>query len=83
MWPLLEAVDAYNQVPKLNVSILFLHGRHDHCTAMELVADYVQFVKVEKKKLIWFEQSGHSPQLEEPDAFQKAFLKEFLDVNIS
>lgn len=51
-------------------------GRHDHVPscANELVGEYCENIKAPKKNVIWFEESAHFPNLEEPDKFQKELI---------
>ncbi|MBA1434954.1 alpha/beta fold hydrolase [Bombilactobacillus bombi] len=52
------------------VPIIFCEGRHDHHVSSELVAKYAMNIK-SPNKIIWFEQSAHFPQWEEPNKFNK------------
>jgi pimeloyl-ACP methyl ester carboxylesterase len=57
----------------LAIPVFFLEGRHDHvaASAPELVIEYCAKASAPKKRIIWFENSGHLPNLEEPDRFQE------------
>lgn len=64
--------DLLKQAPKLDVPVYFLLGRHDRTvTASAALAEpYFKSLDAPKaKQLIWFENSGHWPQLEEPEKF--------------
>ena len=66
-------VDLFNQVPKLDVPVYFFLGRHDRTVTASaaLAENYFQKLDAPKgKHLIWFENSGHWPQLEEPNRFR-------------
>ena len=78
MWPQVQHFNAYESASQLDVPLLVLHGRHDHCTAMELVEDYVSKLNAPSKKLVWFERSAHSPQREESQLFQQTIIETFL-----
>jgi pimeloyl-ACP methyl ester carboxylesterase len=54
-------------VPQIDVPVYFLVGRHDVNAPPALVEDYLKTLQAPRKELIWFEHSGHSPWVEEPD----------------
>ena len=82
LWPMAEKFDAVKQVPKLDVPLLVLHGRHDHCTDHKLVEPYFNVLEAPSKRLVWFEDSAHSPMAEEPVKFASALIEEFLHKKI-
>lgn len=64
--------DLLVQAPRLDVPVYFFLGRHDRTvTASAALAErYFNELEAPKgKHLIWFENSGHWPQLEEPEKF--------------
>ena len=64
-----------NDLPKISVPTLVTVGRHDWITPVEgseLIAE-----KIPKSKLVIFENSGHSPQLEENEDYLQ-LVREFL-----
>ena len=67
---------AVDQVRTLQVPAFYFTGRHDRvpATAPELVVDYVGKLRAPHKEIVWFENSGHLPNLEEPQAFQDAIV---------
>lgn len=65
--------DLLKQAPKLDIPVYFFLGRHDcTVTASAAMADrYFNELEAPKgKHLIWFENSGHWPQLEESERFR-------------
>ncbi|WP_395824332.1 alpha/beta fold hydrolase [Archangium minus] len=56
----------YTNVLDFRCPILMFAGRHDFTTPSELTAAWLQKVRAPKKKLIWFENSGHMAMVEEP-----------------
>ncbi|HEX7515826.1 MAG TPA: alpha/beta hydrolase [Chthoniobacterales bacterium] len=83
LWP--EAfyrTNLFTQVPKLDVPVYFFLGRRDRTvTASAALAEqYFQRLNAPKgKHLIWFENSGHWPQLEEPEKFRAALIGQLHD----
>ena len=76
--------DLFKQAPKLDVPVYFFLGRHDRTvTASAALAErYFESLEAPKgKHLIWFENSGHWPQLEEPEKFRQALINDVLKVN--
>ena len=75
LWGEIHRVNLPQQVPRMDVPVYFLHGRHDHIIPPQLAQDYFDRLDAPRgKQLIWFENSGHWPQLEEPARFRAALL---------
>ncbi|MDX2286426.1 MAG: alpha/beta hydrolase [Bacteroidia bacterium] len=54
---------------RYQVPVYFFAGRHDYNTSWPVVEAYYQTIEAPAKQLYFFEQSGHSPQWEEPALF--------------
>lgn len=55
------------------IPMCFIEGRHDYHVSSGLVEEYLS--KIESPaSLIWFEKSGHFPQWEEPDKFNRLVI---------
>lgn len=54
---------------KVDVPVYFFLGRHDINAPVELAEEYYQLLDAPDKKLVWFEHSGHSPWINEPEKF--------------
>jgi pimeloyl-ACP methyl ester esterase len=68
----LLAADLRDRLGDLRVPTAVLHGRHDRLLAL---AEGEALAKaIPGAKLTVFEQSGHSPQLEEPEPFNAALI---------
>ncbi|MDQ7795091.1 MAG: alpha/beta hydrolase [bacterium] len=70
----LHELDLVRRVPRLDLPVYFLAGRHDRVTPSELVEEYHGALAAPRKSLIWFERSAHSPHLEEPDRFAEILV---------
>ncbi|MCF6476276.1 alpha/beta hydrolase [Nonomuraea sp. MG754425] len=71
----MPAYDLTSRLPEVSCPTLVTVGRHDWRTpvpASEAIADLVP-----DAELVVFEKSGHSPQLEEPEKFQRV-VRDFL-----
>lgn len=64
-------IDLFVQVPRLEVPVYFLVGRHDVIVAHELARHYYDALEAPRgKTFITFERSGHWPHLEESELFR-------------
>lgn len=70
--------DAMEQIKSLSVPFLALHGIHDRLTSADLVPAFLDALEAPSKELVWFNESGHSPQIEEPLKFQHTLIETFL-----
>lgn len=73
-------VDVRSEGLDFKVPIFFLLGRHDYATPSIAATQYFDSIRAPVKKLIWFENSGHSPMIEEPDAYEQALTEHVLPV---
>jgi pimeloyl-ACP methyl ester carboxylesterase len=74
IWNELMNVNFPRDVPALSVPVIFFVGRYDYTTPFELVAAYFESLVAPWKKLVWFENSAHMANLEEPDKFQRELI---------
>jgi len=78
-WDYLDTVDLIEQVPRLEVPVFFLQGRHDYNTPGELVERYYEALVVPRgKQLVWFEESAHRPHLDETEKFARVLEERVL-----
>lgn len=59
------------------VPVAFYAGRHDYNTPFELVERYFERVAAPQKQFVWFEESGHLVNFEEPARFQAEVARFF------
>jgi pimeloyl-ACP methyl ester carboxylesterase len=74
LWPQSLSINLMGQAPELRVPVYFLEGRHDYEAPSALVEQYYQAVRAPSKTLVWFENSAHFVNTEEPDAFNRFFV---------
>jgi pimeloyl-ACP methyl ester carboxylesterase len=55
-----------SKVTKFTTPIIMFEGRHDLTTPSQVTADWMTRVQAPSKKLIWFENSAHMMEVEEP-----------------
>jgi pimeloyl-ACP methyl ester carboxylesterase len=76
--PDLVRMDVFDSVPSLDVPLSVFVGRHDRVAPPSIAEQYVEQVRASRgKNLVWFEQSAHTPQYEEPAAFRAALADAF------
>lgn len=78
----LYTIDMRKNYTKLNVPVYFFLGRYDVNAPTVLVEEYERILDVPDKGIVWFEHSGHSPWINEPEKFVKELLTCFLENNI-
>jgi pimeloyl-ACP methyl ester carboxylesterase len=67
-------VNLLQEIPELSVPVVFFAGRYDYTTPFGLVEQFYASLHAPYKKLIWFEHSAHTPDMEEPEKFQRALI---------
>jgi pimeloyl-ACP methyl ester carboxylesterase len=77
--------DISKDILNLHIPVYFFEGRHDRIPACapELVVGYIKEVNAPSKEIIWFEESAHHPNIDEPDKFQKMLIDKVLKENYS
>jgi pimeloyl-ACP methyl ester carboxylesterase len=73
----LYTIDMRTDYTKLDVPVYFFLGRYDVNAPTALVEEYVQVLDAPDKRIVWFEHSGHSPWINEPDKFVREVLSCF------
>jgi pimeloyl-ACP methyl ester carboxylesterase len=62
-------VDLVRDLPELHVPVYFCVGRRDYTTPFALTVEYAEKLQAPTTQIVWFERSGHLPNLEEPELF--------------
>jgi pimeloyl-ACP methyl ester carboxylesterase len=72
--------DIYHEIVEFQIPVYFFEGRHDRIAACapEMVVEYLGKISASKKEIIWFEESAHHPNIDEPDKFQKILVDKIL-----
>ena len=77
MWPEIGRVKLQNECTKFKIPYFIFDGTLDKNTPADLVEGYFEKIEAPHKELIWFEESGHNPLIDEADKF-KSLLKDRL-----
>ena len=73
--PDLATLDLVRTLPRLDVPVVMVHGRLDQVAPGDAAERYVSALEAPSKQLIWFENSAHTPQLEEPEKFRELMMR--------
>lgn len=76
MWTEVSQIDLRQCVPALAMPVFFLLGRHDRWVPPDTSVAYFDALEAPAKELIWFENSGHEPFVDEPAAFNQAMTEQ-------
>ena len=75
MWAEVSRLNLLELAPALQVPVFFFLGRRDHWVPPETSVAYFDALTAPSKKLIWFEESGHEPFMDEPSKFNQAMIE--------
>jgi proline iminopeptidase len=64
--------------PRLQMPVLFFHGRFDLTPPIENAQAYLDWIEAPYKRLVTFERSAHIPFIEEPGRYLVALLEHVL-----
>ena len=68
LWEQMIRTDLRRTAPALQIPVYFLEGKYDYTCVTSLAKDYLEQLQVPAKGFYLFENSAHSPVLEEPEA---------------
>jgi pimeloyl-ACP methyl ester carboxylesterase len=72
--PDLASTDLVSAIPRLEVPIVLAQGRHDQVAPGVATQRFYDALTAPSKELVWFDKSGHTPHLEEPDRFRDLLM---------
>lgn len=82
LWGELSSVDL-SVITQFGCPLVFLHGRDDLSTSATVLAQWYQTLQAPSKKLIWFEDSAHVLDQEEPGKVLVTLVQEVLPLTRS
>jgi pimeloyl-ACP methyl ester carboxylesterase len=74
MWPEVSRLNLLDVAPALQMPVFFFLGRRDHWVPPETSVMYFDALTAPSKKLMWFEDSGHEPFMDEPEKFNRMMV---------
>jgi pimeloyl-ACP methyl ester carboxylesterase len=75
MWAEVSTLDLLDVAPALQMPVFFFLGRHDHWVPPETSVSYFDALSAPSKNLVWFEESGHEPFMDEPAKFNRMMVE--------
>ena len=74
MWDEVSRINLSVAAPALQMPVFFFPGRHDHWVPPQTSVAYFDMLTAPSKELVWFEESGHEPFVDEPAKFNRAAI---------
>lgn len=75
MWQEVMGLNLSELVPRLNMPVYFMLGRHDFTTLYDIAIKYCEKLIAPYKEVILFENSAHCIPFEEPEKFQRILIE--------
>lgn len=72
MWAEVSTIDLGKLAPRLALPTFFFLGRRDHWVSPANSLAYIDALDAPSKQVVWFEESGHEPFVDEPNRFNDA-----------
>jgi len=72
--PELATMNLARTLLRLEVPVVMVQGRHDQVAPGAAAQRYVSSLQAPGKRLVWFENSAHTPHLEEPGKFRDLLI---------
>jgi pimeloyl-ACP methyl ester carboxylesterase len=69
MWLDVINTNLFNEIDSMKVPVYIFHGTYDNTTPYPLAKDFYEQLKAPQKGFFSFENSAHSPIMEEPEKF--------------
>jgi len=73
--PELATLDLVRTLPRLDVPVVMVQGRLDQVAPGAAAQRYASSLEAPSKQLVWFENSAHTPHLEEPGKFRDLLMR--------
>ena len=71
----LASMDLAASLPRIDVPVVMVQGRHDQVAPGAAAQRYATTLQAPSKRLVWFENSAHTPHLDEPGKFRDLLLE--------
>lgn len=68
-------INLFELIPEVKIPVYFFVGRYDYNTPWELAEQYFKSISAPYKRLVWFEHSAHSPNIEEKEKFCEELIR--------
>jgi pimeloyl-ACP methyl ester carboxylesterase len=74
MWLDVINTNLFNEIDSMRVPVYIFHGIYDKTTPYSLAKEFFQQIKAPQKEFFSFDNSAHSPIMEEPQKFNSILL---------
>lgn len=79
LWDDIADINLFEQVPRLEIPVYFIAGKHDYNTPTELVREYYERLEAPKgKHFILFDNAAHMPEFEDTALFYQIMVDSVL-----
>jgi pimeloyl-ACP methyl ester carboxylesterase len=75
MWSEVSRLNLIELAPAVHMPVFFFLGRKDHWVPAEISLAFIDALTAPSEKLVWFEESGHEPFMNEPAKFNAAMTE--------
>ncbi|GAB3217122.1 alpha/beta fold hydrolase [Mycolicibacterium hippocampi] len=75
MWREVSALNLITAAPTVRMPVVFFLGRRDHWVPPETSVAYIEALAAPSKQLLWFDNSGHEPFVDEPAKFNHQVIE--------
>lgn len=75
MWSEVSRLNLMKLAPALQMPVFFFLGRKDHWVPPEMSVTYFDALTAPSKTLVWFDESGHEPFVDEPVKFNAVMVE--------
>jgi pimeloyl-ACP methyl ester carboxylesterase len=79
----LDSLNLFNIISKVDVSVHFLHGKHDVVSPLDIAVSFYNHLLAEQKEFTTFEHSAHFPHYEESEKFSNLLIEQASSGDIS
>jgi pimeloyl-ACP methyl ester carboxylesterase len=73
--PELATLDLGKAVPRLDVPVVMVQGRLDRVAPGDAAQAYLNSLEAPSKEFVWFENSAHTPHLEESERYRELLMR--------
>ena len=70
--PELATMDLARTLPRIDLPVVMVQGRHDQVPPGSAAQHYASALSAPSKQLVWFENSAHTPHLDEPTSSENS-----------
>jgi len=75
LWPSVIQKNLFNDIDSMRIPVYIFQGRYDNQTPYPIAKDFFNHLKARKKEFFTFENSAHSPVMEEVSKFNSIVLE--------